>query len=64
VAAGRASAQQAMLLAALALAHEVEAERRLRESLEVRTRALLLRLLGRIEETLAVGEATDEARGA
>jgi cell division protein ZapA len=61
VAPGRAPAPHAALLAALALAHEVDAERRRREAVEGRTRDLLARLLGRIDATLAAGEAADEA---
>ena len=64
VAPGRVQAPQAMLLAALALAHEVEAERRRRESVEGRTRDLLLRLRGRIDTTLAAAEGGDEVGGA
>jgi cell division protein ZapA len=60
VAPGRTQASQAMLLAAMALAHEAEAERARRESLEGRTRALLQRVLGRIDEALE----PDEAEGA
>lgn len=48
---GRAQ-PQAMLLAALALAHEIEAERDRRESLERRTRDLLRRVLVRIDDAL------------
>jgi cell division protein ZapA len=43
---------QALLLAALALAHEVESERDRRESLERRTRDLLRRVLVRIDVAL------------
>ena len=48
---GRAQ-PQALLLAAMALAHEVEAERGKRESLERRTRDLLRRVLVRIDDAL------------
>jgi cell division protein ZapA len=48
---GRAQ-PQAMLLAALALAHEVESERGQRESVERRTRDLLRRVLVRIDDAL------------
>lgn len=57
VAPGRAQASQAMLLAAIALAHEAETERARRESLEGRTRDLLQRLLGRIDDVLGPEEA-------
>jgi cell division protein ZapA len=49
---GRADGGQAVLLAAIALAHELEAEQARRESLEGRTRALLQRVLGRIGTAL------------
>jgi cell division protein ZapA len=47
-----AHAGQPVLLAAIALAHELEAERSRREALERRTRELLHRVLGRIDEAL------------
>jgi cell division protein ZapA len=49
---GRAQPPQAMLLAAMALAHEAEAERARRESVERRTRDLLRRVLVRIDDAL------------
>jgi cell division protein ZapA len=49
---GRPVPPQAMLLAAMALAHEVEAAREQRESLERRTRDLLRRTLVRIDDAL------------
>jgi cell division protein ZapA len=49
---GRTQSTQAVLLAAIALAHEVEAERSRRESLERRARELLERVLGRIDDAL------------
>lgn len=58
---GRAAPPQAMLLAAMALAHEVEAERDQRESLERRTRDLLRKALGRIDDAL---EPLDQVDGA
>jgi len=61
VAPGRAQAPQAMLLAALALAHEADSERRRRESLEGQTRDLLQRLMARIDVTLAGAEAMEVA---
>jgi cell division protein ZapA len=48
---------QAMLLAALALAHEVETERDRRESMEKRTRDVLRRVLVRIDDVLEGEEA-------
>ena len=54
---GRAAPPQAMLMAALALAHEVEAERARRESVERRTRDVLRRALVRIDSALE--EAAD-----
>jgi cell division protein ZapA len=53
-AATRAQAPQAIVLAALALAHEAEAERVRRELVEARARDLLLRMLSRIDEALEV----------
>lgn len=47
---------QALLLAAMALAHEAETERSRRESVEVRTRDVLRRMLVRIDEALSLGE--------
>jgi cell division protein ZapA len=57
---GRAVPPQALLLAAMALAHEAEAERGARESLERRTRDLLRRMLLRIDDAL---EPLEEADG-
>lgn len=58
---GRPPQPQAMLLAAMALAHELEAERGHRESLERRTRDLLRRVLVRIDDAL---EPFDQAEAA
>jgi cell division protein ZapA len=55
-------AGQAVLLAAIALAHEVEAERGRREALERRTRELLQRVLGRIDEALEPLDAAEAAQ--
>ncbi len=49
---GRPVPPQAMLLAAMALAHEVESTRTEQESLERRTRDLLRRTLARIDDAL------------
>jgi cell division protein ZapA len=49
---GRPASPQAMLLAAMALAHEAEAEKEQRESLERRTRDLLRRVLMRVDAAL------------
>jgi cell division protein ZapA len=49
---GRPVAPQAMLLAAMALANEVEAERDQRKSVERRTRDVLRRVLMRIDTAL------------
>ena len=59
---GRAQPQQAILLAALALAHDAEAERSRREGLERRTRDLLRRMLVRIDDALEPFEAPEGAR--
>jgi hypothetical protein len=50
----RAAGPQALVLAAIALAHELEIERKKRQELEGRTRDALTRMLGRID--LAMGE--------
>ena len=60
---GRAVPPQAMLLAAMALAHEVEMARGERESLERRTRELLGRALGRIDDALEPFKDTEAAGG-
>ena len=54
---------QALLLAAMALAHELESERDRRESLERRTRDLMRRVLVRIDEALEPFEAVEAAPG-
>ena len=52
---GRPAPAQAVLLAAMALAHELEAERAKREDLERRARDLLRRVLVRIDDALESG---------
>ncbi len=52
-------APQAMLLAAMALAHELEEERAKRDALERRTRDLLRRVLVRIDDALEHGDSDD-----
>ena len=52
---------QALLLAAMALAHEVEPERARRESLERRTRDLMRRMLVRIDDAIEPFEQADAA---
>jgi len=52
---------QALLLAAMALAHEVESERDRRESLERRTRDLMRRMLVRIDDAIEPFEQADAA---
>lgn len=59
---GRPAPAQAMLLAAMALAHEVESERVQRESLERRTRDVLRRVLMRIDDALEPLGTADAAR--
>ncbi len=54
---GRAPQPQAILLAALALAHDLEEERGRRETLERRTRDLLRRVLLRIDHALESSDA-------
>jgi cell division protein ZapA len=55
---GRPVPAQALVLAAMALAHELETERAHRQGLEKRTRDLMRRLLVRIDDVL---ESQDEA---
>jgi cell division protein ZapA len=52
---GRPAPPQAMLLAAMALAHDLEAERARREALERRSRDILRRVLVRIDSALEDG---------
>jgi len=49
---GKAAPPQALVLAALALAHDVEAERGRRESVERRSRDMMRRVLVRVESAL------------
>lgn len=49
---GKAAAPQTMVLAAIALAHELEQERARRTSIERRAREMLRRVLGRIDDAL------------
>jgi cell division protein ZapA len=58
---GRAVQPQAMLLAAMALAHEVETERDQRAALERRTRDLLRRAMVRIDAALEPLEEPESA---
>jgi cell division protein ZapA len=58
---GRSSTPQAMLLAAIALAHDVESERLEREKLERRTRDVLRRVLMRIDDALEPLEHEQES---
>lgn len=60
---GRAIPPQAMLLAAMSLAHELDAERKRRESLERRTRDLLRRVLMRVDDALEPFEDAETASG-
>jgi cell division protein ZapA len=57
------AAPQALLLAAIALAHEAETERHRRESLERRTRDLMRRVLVRIDDAMEPFEQADTAPG-
>lgn len=49
---GRPASPQTVLLAAMALAHELEEERERREAVERRTRDLLRRVLLRIDDAI------------
>lgn len=53
---GRGPGPQAMLLAAMALAHELEEERSRRRSIERRAQEMLRKVLGRIDELLGQSE--------
>ncbi len=59
---GRGAPPQAILLAAMSLAHEVESERGQREQLERRTRELLRRTLSRIDEVLEPADPDPPSR--
>ena len=61
---GRPIPPQAMLLAAMALVHELEAERAKREALERKTRDLLRRVLMRIDDALEPSEPDEDAEPA
>lgn len=52
---------QAMLLAAIALAHELEEERAKRQALEAKARDMMQRVLVRLDEALEDGEPTRAA---
>jgi cell division protein ZapA len=60
---GRAVPTNAMLLAAMALAHELEVERGIRERLERRARDVLRRALVRIDDVLERSEEAVSAPG-
>jgi cell division protein ZapA len=60
---GRAMPPQAMLLAAMALAHEVEESRTERAALERRTRDVLRRTLVRIDDALEPFDGVEAAHG-
>jgi cell division protein ZapA len=54
---GKPVPPQALVLAALALAHDLEAERARREALERRSRDMMRRVLVRVESALDTDEA-------
>lgn len=54
---GRVPSSQAVLLAAMALAHELEEERSRRVAVERRARDMLRQVLGRIDDALSASEA-------
>ncbi len=60
---GKPVSPNAILLAAIALANEVEEERAKREQLEVRSRDLLRRLLSRIDDALEASDDDDDDAG-
>lgn len=58
VAPGRPLSPQAMLLVAIALAHDVESERRRCEELRARSKLALSEVIDQVEATLALAERT------
>jgi cell division protein ZapA len=60
---GRPMPAQAMLLAAIALAHDVEESKSAQTALERRTRDLLRQTLVRIDDALQPFEGAEAARG-
>jgi cell division protein ZapA len=58
---GRPATPDGVLLAAMALAHELEEERALRESIERRTRDVLRRALVRIDDVLEKSDSDTAA---
>jgi len=56
---GKGAPPQAILLAAIALAHELEAERGRLQGFERRTRDLLSRVLARIDDALETPQPAD-----
>lgn len=54
---GKVASSQSILLAAMALAHELEEERTRRVSVERRAREMLRRVLGRIDDALGFAES-------
>lgn len=58
---GKVAPPQAVLLAAIALAHELEQERERRASVERRARDMLRRVLVRIDDALDATETADAA---
>lgn len=59
---GRQSSPQALVLAAMTLAHELEEERAKRAQLEERYRALLANVVGRLDQMLGDAPAADLTR--
>ena len=59
----RSAPPQAMLLAAMAFAHELESEKERRVTVEHRTRDLLRRALIRLDEALEPFDAADAGSG-
>src|SRR5688572_31182514 len=57
---GRAIAPQALLLAAISLAHDLETERARRRSVEARSRDMLRTVLDRIDAAIEAAGATEQ----
>lgn len=60
---GRQASPQALVLAAITLAHELEEERAMRIAAEKRHREVLTSLLGRVDRVLSESEVVVERRG-
>ena len=60
---GRPISPQALLLAAISLAHDLEEEKRKRQQLEVRSKEMLRSVLARIDAALEASDEKPDAEG-